>query len=206
MYLSAVIVWQSDALIDDELRSRLREAVRVLEDGPDAERDWHPGLDEQVLDLVHPSLFCLVPGLSRPDDSTWPSPGPDEARYALSAWDDWQRNRSSVPPDAPVFTPPASPGESARVDLRAPFAGHRQARHRSSRSRQARVPRRQLACRRDDERAHHLHRHLLLVFFLVDPSVTIVSTFRSQLMQERKFFVDDHNEKIYEREFSLCEH
>ena len=68
----------------------------------------------------------------------------------------------------------------------------------------------------------------ILVFFLVDPSVTIISTsdvppqqpwsptstmtleqakeFRSQLMQERKFFVDEHNEKIYEREFSLCEH
>ncbi len=30
--------------------------------------------------------------------------------------------------------------------------------------------------------------------------------FRSQLMRERKFFVDEHNEKIYEREFSLCEH
>jgi hypothetical protein len=45
-------VWQSDALIDDELRSRLREAVRVLEDVPDAERDWHPGSDEQILDLA----------------------------------------------------------------------------------------------------------------------------------------------------------
>ena len=59
-------VWQSDALIDDELRSRLREAVRVLEDVPDAERDWHPGSDEQVLDLVHPSLFCLVRGSEPP--------------------------------------------------------------------------------------------------------------------------------------------
>ena len=68
-------VWQSDALIDDELRSRLREAVRVLEDVPDAERDWHPGSDEQVLDLVHPSLFGLVRGVSRPDVRQQPSPG-----------------------------------------------------------------------------------------------------------------------------------
>ena len=82
-------VWQSDALIDDELRSRLREAVRVLEDVPDAERDWHPGSGEQVLDLVHPSLFCLVRGVSRPDDSAWPSLGPDEARYALSGKFQW---------------------------------------------------------------------------------------------------------------------
>ena len=53
-------VWQSDTLVDDKLRSRLREAVRVLEEVPEAERDWHPGSDGQVLDLVHPSLFCLV--------------------------------------------------------------------------------------------------------------------------------------------------
>lgn len=68
----------------------------------------------------------------------------------------------------------------------------------------------------------------ILAFFLVDPSEQIVSTsdvppqqpwspastmtleqaksFREQLMQERKFFVDEHNEQLYEREFSLCEH
>ena len=56
---------------------------------PDAERDWHPGSDEQVLDLVHPSLFCLVRGVSRPDDATWPSLGKDEARYALSDKFQW---------------------------------------------------------------------------------------------------------------------
>ncbi|RSS80665.1 DUF4246 family protein, partial [Streptomyces sp. WAC02707] len=44
-------VWQSDALVGDGLRSRLREAVRVLEEVPEAERDWHPGSDGQVLDL-----------------------------------------------------------------------------------------------------------------------------------------------------------
>lgn len=30
--------------------------------------------------------------------------------------------------------------------------------------------------------------------------------YREQLMQERKFFVAEHNEQLYEREFSLCEH
>jgi hypothetical protein len=398
-------VWQSDALIDDELRSRLREAVRVLEDVPDAERDWHPGSDEQVLDLVHPSLFCLVRGVSRPDDSTWPSLGPDEARYALSdkfqwlptdvevsengdavflsyvnnlhpvvhrelasvlpvlfgrmlplfenvltdlrhprpvrigadanswyvdepvpprngdddaseawgaAWDDWRRNRSPVPPDAPAFTPPASPGDSVRVGLHArrlqvivklatvhltpdkpEYPGgswhvegmtnerivstgiyywdsenitesrlsFRAAVGDPSYEQNDRNGVREVYGLADEDamnqvlgsaetragRAlafpnilqHHVdpfrladpsrpgHRKIL-VFFLVDPSVTIVSTsdvppqqpwsptstmtleqakeFRSQLMQERKFFVDEHNEKIYEREFSLCEH
>ena len=399
-------VWQSDALIDDELRSRLREAVRVLEDVSDAERDWHPGSDEQVLDLVHPSLFCLVRGVSRPDDSTWPSLGPDEARYALSdkfqwlptdvevsengdavflsyvnnlhpvahrelasvlpvlfgrmrplfenvltdlrnprparikaganswyvdepvlapdnddddalrawqaAWADWRQNRRPVPPDAPAFTPAAQLGDSVRVDLRARRlqvivklatihltpgkpaypggswhvegmmnerivstgiyywdsenitdsrlsfraavgepeyeqddrkgvhevygVGDEDAMNQVLGSAEARAGRAlafpnilqhyvdpfRLA---DPSRPGH---RKILAFFLVDPSVTIVSTsdvppqqpwsptstmaleqakkFRSQLMQERKFFVDEHNEKIYEREFSLCEH
>lgn len=32
------------------------------------------------------------------------------------------------------------------------------------------------------------------------------AVYREQLMQERKFFVAEHNEQLYEREFSLCEH
>jgi hypothetical protein len=398
-------VWQSDVLIDDELRSRLGEAVRVLEDVSDAERDWHPGSDEQVLDLVHPSLFCLVRGVSRIDDSTWPSPGKDEARYALSdkfqwlptdvevgengdavflsyvnnlhpvahrelesvlpvlfgrmrplfenvltdlrhprparieananswyvdepvppsdndadallawqvAWADWRRNRRPVPPDAPAFTPPAWPGDSARVDLRGrrlqvivklatihlspgkpEYPGgswhvegmmnerivstgiyywdsenitdsrlsfraavgdpqYEQDDHSGVRevyglddedamnqvlgSAETRAGRALafpniLQHRVDPFRLVDPSRpgyRKILAFFLVDPSVTIVSTsdvppqqpwsptstmtldqareFRSQLMQERKFFVDEHNDQIYEREFSLCEH
>jgi hypothetical protein len=399
-------VWQSDALIDDELRSRLREAVRVLEDVPDAERDWHPGSDEQVLDLVHPSLFCLVRGVSSPDDSAWPSPDQNEARYEFStkfqwlptdveigangdatflsyvnnvhpvahrdlasvlpvlfgrmrplfenvltdlrhprpvrikadvnswwvdepvqpadyndvdamyaydaAMNDWICNRVPVPPDAPPFTPPELPGDSARVDLRGrrlqvivklanihltpdkpEYPGgswhvegmmnerivatgiyywdsenitesrlsfraavdgpaYEQNDHDGVRevygladedalnqvlgSAGTRAGR---ALAFPNILQHHVdpfrladpsrpgHRKIL-VFFLVDPSVTIVSTsdvppqqpwsptstmtleqakeFRSQLIQERKFFVDEHNEKIYEREFSLCEH
>lgn len=399
-------VWQSDVLIDDELGSRLREAVRVLEDVSDAERDWHPGSDEQVLDLVHPSLFCLVRGVSRPDDSTWPSLGPDEARYSLSdkfqwlatdvevgengdavflsyvnnlhpvahgelasvlpvlfgrmrplfenvltdlrnprparikaganswyvdepvlapdnddddalrawqaAWADWRQNRRPVPPDAPAFTPPAQLGDSVRVDLsarrlqvivklatihltpdkpaypggswhvegmmnerivstgiyywdsenitdsRLSFraavgepeyeqddrkgvhevygVGDEDAMNQVLGSAETRAGRalafpnvlqHRVGPFRLTDPSRPGHRKIL-AFFLVDPSVTIVSTadvppqqhwsptstmtleqakeFRRQLMQERKFFVNEHNEEIYEREFSLCEH
>ena len=82
-------VWQSDALIDDALRARLRAAARVLEDVPAAEQDWHPGSDGQVRDLVHPSLYCLVRGVSRPDDAPWPSPANNDARYAYSQKFQW---------------------------------------------------------------------------------------------------------------------
>ncbi|MVU83485.1 DUF4246 family protein [Nocardia sp. ET3-3] len=97
-------VWQSDSLIDDELKSRLRAAVRVLEDVPEAERDWHPGSNEQVLDLVHPSLFCLVRGVSVTDDSAWPTPGEHDARYAFSEKFQWLPTDVEVDADgAAVF-------------------------------------------------------------------------------------------------------
>ncbi|GAA3990839.1 hypothetical protein GCM10022247_07090 [Allokutzneria multivorans] len=91
-------VWQSDSLIDEELRSRLREAVRALEEVPEAELDWHPGSGEQVLDLVHPSLFCLVRKVSPVDDSAWQNPGGDGARYAWSEKFQW------LPTDVDVDT------------------------------------------------------------------------------------------------------
>ncbi|NKX88149.1 DUF4246 domain-containing protein [Nocardia coubleae] len=67
-------VWQSDSVVDEDLRKRLAEAVRVLEEVPAAELDWHPGSDGQVLDLVHPSMYCLVRGVSLPEDAPWPTP------------------------------------------------------------------------------------------------------------------------------------
>ena len=401
-------VWQSDTLIDDDLRSRLRAAVQVLEDVPDEERDWHPGSDGQVLDLVHPSLFCLVRDVSRPADAGWPAVGKDDSGYALSdkfqwlptdvevgvdgdaafrsyvnnlhpeahrelesvlpdlfgrmlplfenvltdlrhprpvrieadpswyadepaypssaqteadpdaydnweeAMEEWYSNRVPVLPDAPAFTPPMPPADFARVDLRGrslqiivklatihltpdkpEYAGggwhvegmmnerivstgiyywdsenitdsrlsfraavddpnYEQnddtglrtvyglddedalnqvlgaAETRGGRALafpnilQHRVDPFRLA---DPNRPGH---RKILAFFLVDPSVTIVSTsdvppqqpwsptstmtleqakdYREELMKERKFFVDQHNEDIYEREFSLCEH
>ncbi|URN17688.1 MULTISPECIES: DUF4246 domain-containing protein [Streptomyces] len=405
-------VWQSDTLVDDGLRSRLREAVRVLEQVPEAERDWHPGSGGQVLDLVHPSLFCLVRGVSGEPERAWRNPTnhyskyefserfqwlptdvdvsddggvafrsyvnnvhpeahrelasvlpdlfarmlpllenvltdlrhprplrieadpyawydsepeyPDKSSYgdaaahseALRAWeealDDWWENRRPTVPDAPEFTPPEPPGESARVDLRGrrlqvivklaavhltpdkpEYPGgswhvegmlnerivstgiyywdsenitesrlgfraalddpeYEQSDDEGMREvyglenedalnqvlgsvptpagrclafpniLQHRVDSFRLA---DPTRPGH---RKILAFFLVDPSERIVSTsdvppqqpwsdtstmtleqardYREQLMRERRFFVDEHNEQLYEREFSLCEH
>ena len=49
----------------ESLRQDLLSAVKVLEDVPEAEKDWHPGSDNKVLDLVHPSLCPLVYGKTR---------------------------------------------------------------------------------------------------------------------------------------------
>ncbi|MGV9273768.1 DUF4246 domain-containing protein [Streptomyces griseosporeus] len=405
-------VWQSDALVDDKLGSRLREAVRVLEEVPEAEKDWHPGSDGQVLDLVHPSLFCLVRDVSGAPERAWRNPTdryskhefserfqwlptdvdvsddgevtfrsyvnnvhperhhelasvlpdlfarflplwenvltglrhprplrieadpygwyesepeyPDRSSYsddeahaeAVRVWeeaqDDWWENRRPVVPDAPEFTAPEVPGDSARVGLRGrrlqvivklasihltpdkpEYPGgswhvegmlnerivstgiHYFDSENITESRlsfraalddphyeqnddngmrevyglenedalnqvlgsastpegrclafpnilQHRVGSFRLA---DPTRPGH---RKILAFFLVDPSEQIVSTsdvppqqpwsetstmtleqakaYREELMRERKFFVDEHNEQLYEREFSLCEH
>ncbi|KAJ3569056.1 hypothetical protein NP233_g5304 [Leucocoprinus birnbaumii] len=65
-------IFKSDTAIPSELQSLLKSAVAPLENVPEDERDWHPGSNEQVLDLVHPSLFPLVYSLSRilPDSTT----------------------------------------------------------------------------------------------------------------------------------------
>ena len=56
---------KSDKLMTESLRQDLLSAVKVLEDVPEAEKDWHPGSDNKVLDLVHPSLCPLVYGKTR---------------------------------------------------------------------------------------------------------------------------------------------
>ncbi|MFF8828501.1 DUF4246 domain-containing protein [Streptomyces sp. NPDC015131] len=82
-------VWQSDALVDETLRARLREAVRVLEDVPEAARDWHPGSGGQVLDLVHPSLFCLVRDVSGGPGRAWENPTDRYSKHEFSERFQW---------------------------------------------------------------------------------------------------------------------
>ncbi|KAF8601415.1 hypothetical protein BDV93DRAFT_495817 [Ceratobasidium sp. AG-I] len=64
-------VWQSDRLVTPSLRKRLIAGASKLENLPDSEKDWHPRSNEQVLDLVHPSLYPIVYGrtLAYPEGS-----------------------------------------------------------------------------------------------------------------------------------------
>ncbi|MFD8687442.1 DUF4246 domain-containing protein [Streptomyces sp. NPDC059651] len=82
-------VWQSNTLVDDELGSRLRQAVRVLEQVPEADQDWHPGSDGQVMDLVHPSLFCLVREVSGAPERAWLNAAVRYAKYEFSDTYQW---------------------------------------------------------------------------------------------------------------------
>lgn len=58
-------VSKSDRRVPEVLRQELKDAIRPLLDQPDSERDWHPGSDDKVLNLVHPSLFPLVYGTTK---------------------------------------------------------------------------------------------------------------------------------------------
>ncbi|KAF5536735.1 hypothetical protein FMEXI_10196 [Fusarium mexicanum] len=62
---SSSCVIKSDAILPKELMQRLRAATALLEDVPASQQDWHPGSEDKVLDLVHPSLWPLVFGRSR---------------------------------------------------------------------------------------------------------------------------------------------
>lgn len=56
---------KSDKILTDDLVNDLKAAVEPLENVPEEMKDWHPGSNKQVLDLVHPSLWPLVYGKTR---------------------------------------------------------------------------------------------------------------------------------------------
>ena len=62
---SEVSVVKSDDVISDELQAGLKLACESLMCAPIPGPDWHPGSDEKVLNLIHPSLYPLVYGKTR---------------------------------------------------------------------------------------------------------------------------------------------
>jgi hypothetical protein len=64
VYDFTTCVIKSDSILTAEL-AQAQKGVAILEDVPQDSKDWHPGSEDQVLDLVHPSLWPLVYGRSR---------------------------------------------------------------------------------------------------------------------------------------------
>ncbi|PYI01645.1 hypothetical protein BO78DRAFT_401189 [Aspergillus sclerotiicarbonarius CBS 121057] len=55
-------VVRSDSAVSPEVQQALQQAVAPLENIPEDQKDYHPGSDQKVIDLVHPSLFPVVYG------------------------------------------------------------------------------------------------------------------------------------------------
>ena len=116
-------VYQSASLISLETKDALMSATAILESIPDCEKDWHPGSDKQVLDLVHPSLYCIRigktavrhPGAGTLHTCTWdaykkirqdivkdPGPGDNDEVSALSYDFQWLPTVFAVSPAGAV--------------------------------------------------------------------------------------------------------
>ncbi|KAI0750496.1 hypothetical protein C8Q74DRAFT_1459944 [Fomes fomentarius] len=83
-------VHKSFSPIPTDLRQALVRGVAILESVPDEEKDWHPGSENQVLDLVHPALYCLRIGtilFNRPQDDRSSDPLVDYT------WDEYRKTR-----------------------------------------------------------------------------------------------------------------
>lgn len=59
------VAYISDRNVSHDTKMALRSGVAPLEAVPENKKDWHPGSDGKVLDIVHPSLFPLIYGTSR---------------------------------------------------------------------------------------------------------------------------------------------
>jgi hypothetical protein len=58
-------VYISDKAVCHDTKIALQLGVAKLEAVPHNQKDWHPGSNGKVLDVVHPSLFPLMYGTSR---------------------------------------------------------------------------------------------------------------------------------------------
>ncbi|OQR80883.1 hypothetical protein ACHHYP_17091 [Achlya hypogyna] len=58
-------VFVSDALVGSALLANLQAQIAPLEAAAEARGDFHPHSQQQVLDVVHPSLYCAVYGRTK---------------------------------------------------------------------------------------------------------------------------------------------
>ncbi|KAK0519198.1 hypothetical protein OC842_007526 [Tilletia horrida] len=80
-------VVRSERLLGEDVLARLRELSTQLEESTPF-KDWHPKSNEQILDVVHPSLYPLVDGVTRvlPEDEavTFPLDSRDLTKWFTS--------------------------------------------------------------------------------------------------------------------------
>ncbi|GJP43051.1 hypothetical protein CLOM_g2554 [Closterium sp. NIES-68] len=91
--------------LDPALNHLFLDGVTRLESVPDDQIDYHPGSNRQVIDLVHPSLHCLVFGRTR----VIPHPPNDPQDLTVLPWDELVSSLGEV-------SHPPPPGQPARQE------------------------------------------------------------------------------------------
>ena len=104
-------VVKSDSLISTELHSRLLQGFNKLIFDQSEAPDWHPGTNDMVLDLVHPSMYPLVYGNSKVFEEeqvgienaiqTWSGKGQniEKDKYGEWRWDTKRKDWGYSGPD-----------------------------------------------------------------------------------------------------------
>lgn len=77
--LHKYIEYMPEGVLNKDLCEELKVQIRkMLEQEP---IDWHPGSHQQVRDLVHPSMYCYVRGVSKFTDGSTEPPCEEDRRY-----------------------------------------------------------------------------------------------------------------------------
>lgn len=62
---ASATIAKSDVLVSAKLRAELQKAFNKIKSDQESKPNWHPKSNEQVLNLVHPSMYPLVYGRTR---------------------------------------------------------------------------------------------------------------------------------------------
>jgi len=77
--LEDYIDYYPDGLLSKELHNECKNLI--LEMSKNEKIDWHPGSNNQVRDIIHPSMYCYVKGLSKYKDGTLSIEAEENKRY-----------------------------------------------------------------------------------------------------------------------------
>lgn len=66
--LEDYIKYYPDGLLTQELNDECKRLISEI--SKNEEIDWHPGSNQQVRDIIHPSMYCYVKGISKHKDNT----------------------------------------------------------------------------------------------------------------------------------------
>lgn len=77
--LDDYINYYPDGLLTQDLHNECKTIISEM--SKNEEIDWHPGSNNQVRDIIHPSMYCYVKGISKHKDNTISSICEENERY-----------------------------------------------------------------------------------------------------------------------------